>query len=146
MPFISWTLLAVGQDISKHLPLESNYFLTLTVSWWRAQHVSYKFWPVSCGRWLRKCSLGGLTEEMPLEALSPEQTQLISIFGSSSDVQIGTSQPPTPFLIASVAMGWHLFPSWECLGPVRWQQRQERKRGDIRQFLQQCPERGMNWI
>lgn len=128
LPFLSWTLWAVSQDMSKELPLESNHFLTVTASWWRARHMSYEFWPVSCESWLRKDSLGGLTEEVPLAALCPEQIQLSSIFGSSSEVQEGTRQPPTPCLITPLAVYWHLFSSsWECVEPRRWKQGWERK-------------------
>lgn len=128
------------------LPLERHHFLTVTVSWWRARHMSYEFWPLSCERWLRKYSLGELTEEAPLAVLSPEQIQLISIFSSSPEVQKGASQP-TLFLIAPVAMCWHLFSaSWECVEPVRWEQGEEGERGSFKQPLWSWPERGTIWM
>ena len=74
LPFLWQTLQAVSQDMSKDLPLERNHFLTVTMPWWRARHMSYELWPLSCERWLRKCSLGELTQETPMAALSPEQT------------------------------------------------------------------------
>lgn len=60
---------------------------------------------MSFGLWAVKDDSENTALETPLAALSPKETQLISTFGSSLDVQNGTSQPPNPFLIAPIAVG-----------------------------------------
>ena len=79
---------------------------------------------------------------MPLAAVSPDQTQLISNFGSSSDVQTGTSQQPAPFLFAPVARADISFLHEDVWGQLN-ANRERKGKGVVLGNLYNCDQEGV---